>query len=158
MLCVRPCPSVCTRKSTFVHDHSLTATVNTMCWPLQFSVVLMLFTHASDAICVWSSGTSPALFEERSSWWSSDLQTGCISLPVSAYSQPSERPCWPCDAHCSAEKTLHRPTVQHRLNAEERDDRKYPLTIPQESQICRLTVQHSLLVLHIQCTSVEHAA
>lgn len=51
---------------------------------LIFCAMLMLFAHAFDTICEWSSGPSSALFEEWSSWWSSDLQTWRISLPVSA--------------------------------------------------------------------------
>lgn len=65
--------------------------VNAVC-DLISSVMLMLFAQASDAVCERSSEPLSALFEEWSSWWSSDLQTWHISLPVSAHSQPSEEP------------------------------------------------------------------
>lgn len=68
----------------------------------------MLFTHAFDTICVWGSETSLALFEEWSSWWSSDFADMVhFTASVCPFPQPSEEPRWPCDAHNTAEKTLY---------------------------------------------------
>ena len=91
--------------------------LSTQCADLIFSVMLMLFAHAFETICEWSSEPSPALFEEPSSWWSSDSQTRRISLPVFLPPVPPaiwRRARWPLDAHHTAEETVRTPTARHR--------------------------------------------